>query len=122
LNQAKDFKQIEGEMLRKTDDKKKLKKYWFALVGKELYTFKSVNEHKHKTMHSLVGVFLKVGPAEKLDDSTMLYPITLSFPNAKVRDYYLLSEDERNSWVAAIKSVIGYSNLHDFYKFGATLG
>lgn len=50
--------QIEGEMIRKATETK-LKRYWYCLLGKELYVYKSKKEEKHKSMHSLVGVFIK---------------------------------------------------------------
>jgi hypothetical protein len=37
----------------------KLKKYWYCLLGKELYCYKKKDDEKHKDMHSLVGVFVK---------------------------------------------------------------
>ena len=79
---------IEGEMLRKATEKK-FKKYWYCLLGKELYVYKNRQEDKHKGMHNLIGVFIKDEPDEHLDDSTVLYPFTLIFPPSKPRTYYL---------------------------------
>jgi hypothetical protein len=45
-------------MIRKATETK-LKKYWYCLLGKELYVYKTKKEEKHKSMHSLVGVFIK---------------------------------------------------------------
>jgi len=50
--------QIEGEIIRKAAENK-LKRYWYCLLGKELYVYKNKKEEKHKSMHSLVGVFIK---------------------------------------------------------------
>ena len=36
-----------------------LKKYWFVLLGKELYSYKKQSDLKHKEMKSLAGVYLK---------------------------------------------------------------
>lgn len=80
--------QIEGEMIRKATETK-LKKYWYCLLGKELYVYKNRQEDKHKGMHNLVGVFIKDEPEEHLDDQTVLYPFSLVFPPAKSRTYYL---------------------------------
>ena len=44
------------------------------------------------------------------------------FPPNKVRIYYLLSKEEKAKWINAIKKVIGYSNLFDFYDIRETLG
>jgi len=66
-------------------------------------------------MHSLVGVFIKDENEEQLDATTVLHPFKLIFPTNKVRLYYLLSREEKEKWIVAIKKVIGYSNLFDFY-------
>lgn len=59
--------QFEGEMIRKATETK-LKKYWYCLLGKELYVYKNKAEEKHKGMHNLVGVFIKDDPEEHLDE------------------------------------------------------
>ena len=113
--------QMEGEMIRKATETK-LKRYWYCLLGKELYVYKNKKEDKHKSMHSLVGVFIKDEPEEQLDSTTILYPFKLVFPPNKARAYYLLNKDEKDKWVEAIKKVVGYSNLFDFYEIKETLG
>jgi hypothetical protein len=45
-------------MIRKATETR-LKSYWYCLLGKELYVYKNNNEEKHKSMHNLVGVFIK---------------------------------------------------------------
>jgi len=45
-------------MIRKATETK-LKRYWYCLLGKELYVYKNKREEKHKSMHSLVGIFIK---------------------------------------------------------------
>ena len=72
-------------------------------------------------MQSLAGVFIKSEMEEMLDDSTILYPFMLIFPN-KRRIYYLETLAERDQWVEKIKQVIGYANLHDFYDLKESLG
>jgi serine/threonine protein kinase len=46
----------------------------------------------------------------------------LIFPGNKARCYYLLTKEDKEKWMAAIKKVIGYSNLFDFYDIKDTLG
>lgn len=113
--------QFEGEMIRKATETK-LKKYWYCLLGKELYVYKNQKEEKHKGMHNLVGVFIKDEPEEYLDSTTVLYPFSLIFPGNKPRQYYLLNKEDKTKWMDAIKKVIGYSNLFDFYDIKETLG
>jgi len=108
-------------MIRKATETK-LKRYWYCLLGKELYVYKSKKEDKHKSMHSLVGVFIKDEPEEMLDSTTILHPFQLVFPPNKGRTYYLLTKEEKEKWTDAIKKVVGYSNLFDFYEIKETLG
>lgn len=113
--------QFEGEMIRKATETK-LKKYWYCLLGKELYVYKNKQEEKHKGMHNLVGVFIKDEPEEYLDSTTVLYPFSLIFPGNKPRIYYLLNKEDKQKWMDAIKKVIGYANMFDFYDIKETLG
>lgn len=113
--------QIEGEMIRKATETK-LKKYWYCLLGKELYVYKNKREERHKSMHSLVGVFIKDEAEEQLDSTTVLYPFKLIFPPNKARSYYFSDRAEKERWMDAIKKVIGYSNVFDFYEIKETLG
>jgi len=120
-NDGQNSVQIEGEMIRKATETK-LKRYWYCLLGKELYVYKNKREEKHKSMHSLVGVFIKDEAEEQLDSTTVLYPFKLIFPPNKARSYYLTSREEKERWMTAIKHVIGYSNVFDYYEIKQTLG
>ncbi len=113
--------QLEGEMIRKAGENR-LKKYWYCLLGKELYVYRDKNHDKHKGMHNLIGVFIKDEPEEKLDNGNVLYPFKLIFPPNKARTYYLEDKEKRDCWVDSIKRVIGYSNLHDYYEIKGTIG
>jgi len=108
-------------MIRKATETK-LKKYWYCLLGKELYVYKKKEEEKHKGMHNLMGVFIKEEEEEHLDTTTVLYPFSLIFPGNKPRTYYLLNNSDRNKWMDAIKKVIGYSSIFDYYEIKETLG
>jgi len=107
-------------MIRKATETK-LKKYWYCLLGKELYVYKNKQEEKHKGMHNLIGVFLQDEPDE-IFEGNKLFAFKLIFPPNKSRTYYLSSAEEKEKWMKAIKKVIGYSNLYDFYEIKETLG
>ena len=91
-NEKPNSPQIEGEIIRKATDTK-YKRYWYCLLGKELYVYKTKKEEKHKSMHSLVGVFIKDEVEEQLDSTTVMYPFKLIFPPNKARSYYLESKE-----------------------------
>jgi len=108
-------------MIRKAENNK-LKRYWYNLIGKELYVFKRKTDEKHKSMHSLVGVFIKDEPEEIFNSTNTLFHFKLIFSQNKVRSFYLLSKEEKERWIEALKKVIGYSSLCDFYEVKGTLG
>ena len=112
---------FDGEMVRKATETK-LKKYWYCLLGKELYVYKKKDDDKHRGMHNLNGVFIRDDMEEFLDSTTVLYPFTLIFPGNNPRTYYLLNKEDKEKWVSVIKKVIGYSNMFDYYDIQETLG
>lgn len=73
-------------------------------------------------MHNLIGVFIKDEPEEYLDSTTVLYPFSLIFPGNKPRTYYSLNKEDKEKWMTAIKKIIGYSNMFDYYDVKETLG
>lgn len=88
----------------------KLKRYWYCLLGKELYCYKRKEDERHKDMHSLVGIFVKSEKEEQLEGSnTFIYPFKMIFPNNKVRVFYCRNRDDRSKWVQNIKAAVGYS-------------
>jgi len=120
--QEEDFTQFEGELFRKAPEGK-LKRYYYCLLGKELYCYKKKDDERHKDMHSLVGIFIKSEKDEVLEGtSTILYPFKIIFPINKVRVFYCRNLDERDKWVQHIKSAVGYSSIEDFYDIHQDLG
>ncbi len=92
---------FEGEMLRKANETR-LKKYWYCLLGKELYVYKNKLDEKHKSMHSLAGIFVKDDLEEFMDSKTVVFPFSLIFPGNKVRTFYLPNKEEKKKWMDAI--------------------
>lgn len=109
---------ITGYMYRKTKDKSRIKKYFYRVIGHEMYSYKNEESKTHKTMHSMVGVYITAEPSEKMSDSSgkslSLYPIKLVFPY-KYRMYYFLDKEERSNWVKALREAAGYRSVADFY-------
>lgn len=105
-------------MYRKTKDKSRIKKYWYTLVGHEMYSFKNEESKTHKTMHSMTGVYISEEKHEKMNDSNgkslTLYPIKLVFPH-KYRMYYFMKEEEMKNWIDALRISAGYRSILDYY-------
>src|SRR5688572_15428385 len=97
--------EYEGEMLRKTPDGK-FKRYWFCLLGKELYCYRKRDDERHKGMHNLTGTYVKAEPEEIIHHKgkvMIFYPFKLIFPPSTGRTYYLLTQHQRDKWVEVIK-------------------
>ena len=45
-----------------------MRKYWYVLLGMELYSYKNQGDQKHKDMQSLASVFIKSQAEEKSED------------------------------------------------------
>lgn len=108
-------------MLRKAPEGK-FKRYWFCLLGKELYCYRKKDDEKHKGMNNLVGVYVREEKEEFLENGHVLHPFKLIFPPTKARTYYLLSKEERDSWVKVIKIAIGQYNIEEFYDIEGDIG
>lgn len=85
---------MDGYLLRKVKKKKKLKKEWFSLLGKEMYCYRNKRENKHKNLYVLVGVYIKEDQEEIFQGEIKLFPFTLVFPNKK-RTFYLIEDVDR---------------------------
>jgi serine/threonine protein kinase len=92
-----------------------------VLLGRELYSYKSQGDSKHKEMRALSGVYIKDEPEELDENGLELHPFMLIFPN-KRRIYYFYKKAEKVKWMDAIKQSIGYTSLFDFYECGEILG
>jgi|TARA_B110001450_G_C17639314_1_gene488660 hypothetical protein len=86
---------IEGEIIKKQKKGGQYRKYWYVLLGKELYSYKNQGDQKHKDMQSLAGVFIKSEMEELMEDNSIMFPFMLIFPN-KRRIYYLETKPERD--------------------------
>jgi serine/threonine protein kinase len=58
---------------------------------------------------------------ELIGEITM-YPFSIIYTQQKTGTFYAASKEEQQKWVNAIKKVIGYANLLDFYELKESLG
>ena len=100
--------------------KKGNKKYWVCIEKRELFSYEKKEATTHKSMHSLVGCFLKEEPAEKVDGQNVL-PFTLVFSATKTKKYFTASKEEYQNWINYIKKTIGYASLLDYYDLKVLL-
>lgn len=84
--------------------------------------YNSKEEASQKSMHTLVGCFLKEMEPEQLAGGETKFPFSLVFSTKKTKIYYADTKEECQKWVHAIKNVVGYANLLDFYEMRESLG
>lgn len=99
---------------------KKLKKRYFKLIHKDLYSYRNKADSSHKGLHNLAGVFILEGQPIQFNEF-YFYTFTMIFFN-KSRVYYSDNEKEYREWIENIKLATGYSNLTDFYDVKEKLG
>lgn len=97
-----------------------MKKTWYKLFGKELYSFKSKGDSKHKEIKSLQGVFVK-DEADEASPKNSLPCFSLFFPE-KRKVIYFANHAEKLKWLEAIKKAVGFSLFADFYDLGKVMG
>jgi len=105
--------------------RKTVKKYWYCTDKKEIYCIlpsKSIKigyEKKdgaaHKSMRSLTGCFIREDEPEKIEEQ-QYFPFTLVFSQIKSKKYYAANKEDFKMWVSAIKKIVGYANLLDYYE------
>lgn len=93
VNKEEKTIEMEGEIMR-LNSEGKIKKYWYALHGCELYAYKTRDDNKHKLMHSLTGVFIEEQQKETVNGAVM-WPIKLIYPGNNQRVYYLSGEEDQ---------------------------
>ena len=104
----------------KTD---KYKEHWAVIVGNELYCYRYKGDPEHRVMHSLIGTFIKEIPPEYSNsENRELYPVKIMLPPNKSRILYFKQTEMQLKWIEQLKTIVGYSNLFDFYNFEENLG
>ena len=103
-----------GYMYKLISHGKKIKKFWFSLVYKDLYYYKSNQDTLHKGMYNLSGVFLKEEKEVDIDDKHM-YSFSI-ITQEKTRRYFVKNKNEFDNWIINLKKAIGFSTLNDLYE------
>lgn len=125
----------------KSRSNNKLKKYYIALIGQDLFYFSNSKKTKLKGMHNLSGSYIfedegiiKVREESKVSSSNNknannpseilvvnYYPFRLNFKK-KSRVYYCRKEEECKEWLKVIRKITKFREVTDYYSFGECLG
>ena len=69
------------------------------------------------------GTFIKEMPAETSESEACdIYPIKIVLPPNKSRILYFKEVEIKNKWLYQLRSVVGDSDMFDFYNFEDNLG
>lgn len=114
---------IKGGVIYKITENKNLKAYYLQLCNKDIYYYKSEKCKELLGMHNLSGSYVTdVDKERKIVDNKELFSFSIIFSN-KTRVYLTDSLEAAISWIAALKSAIGYQNFADRYDMQSkTLG
>jgi len=106
----------EGFLYTKPKKGNKLKKFWYILDRRVMYSYTFKTDKAYKKMRNLAGYFIKEESTERFEDRTLAYCFTLVHGNTVKRKYMCASKDEYEKWCKVIKESIGYSNLSSYYE------
>ena len=115
----------------KSRNNNKLKKYYIALIGMDLFYFSNSKKKKLKGMHNLSGSYIfeddniiKVREETKNKNELITvnyYPFKLHFKK-KTRIYFCANYEETKLWIKHIRNITKYRDVTKSYIFGENLG
>ena len=117
---------IESNCLLKTKTDR-YKEHFALVTGNELYCYRNKEDiergEPHRVMHSLIGTFVKEIPTENsMSEKCTLYPVKIVIPPNKSRLLFFKEEAIQKMWINRLKSVVGHSNMFDYYNLEDDLG
>ena len=114
------FVEYKGYFYEKSGNKQ-LIRYWFTLIGKRLYKYKSKKDTQSIETYNLVNAFLREEPVERPNKNYSVHPIRIFFTKS-ILTLYFIKEDEAKTWANLLKEAMNYQNLTDFYELQEALG
>ena len=109
----------EGYVYKYSQTKKKMKRTYFRLIGKDLYYYKKKEEKNHRGMHNLSGVFIKKGEDFEYDGKKYL-SIVILYKTEK--SYYFDNEEDFNKWFEKLNLAVQNKSLFDKYEVKQKIG
>ena len=109
----------------KLTENKKLKKFYLALINKDIYYYKDKEKKNFLGMHNLSGCFIQEGGENEkiLIEGKNFYIFEIFFNNkSKTRKYYTPDLEICKNFVKKIKEAIGYMKFGDYYELKEVIG
>ena len=107
----------------KLTENKKLKKFYLALINKDIYYYKDEEKKNFLGMHNLSGCFIQEEPEQMLIEGKNFYIFEIFFNNkSKTRKYYTPNIEIMKHFVQKIKEAIGYMKFTDYYELKEVIG
>ena len=111
--------EYEGYVYKYSQNRKKMQKTYFKLVGKDLYYYKKKEDTNHRGMHNLSGVFIKKGDDFEFEGKKYL-SIVILYKVEKL--YYFDNEEDCNTWFEKLSLAIQNKSVFDKYEVKKKLG
>ena len=107
----------------KLTENKKLKKFYLALVNKDIYYYKDKEKKNMLGMHNLSGCFVQEDTQKTSIENQNFYVFEIFFNNkSKTRKYYTPDIEIMKNFVKYIKEAIGYMKFSDYYDLKEVIG
>ncbi len=107
----------------KLTENKKLKKFYLALINKDIYYYKDEEKKNFLGMHNLSGCFIQEESEQMLIEGKSFYIFEIFFNNkSKTRKYYTPNIEIMKHFVRKIKEAIGYMKFTDYYELKEVIG
>lgn len=126
LDDSKQEKMIENnpilfeDWIYKLSESNKIKKYWLAIAGKDIYYYRNEKKDELLGMHNLSGAFVKEIGEKKINNEKLL-AFAIQF-SSKARNYYTYTKENCDKWMKNLKEAIGYKSFFDFYEMLDDIG
>ena len=123
-NEIADEKNIMYEnWVYKLTENKKIKKFYLALINKDIYYYKDEEKKNFLGMHNLSGCFIQEESEKTELEGKSFYIFEIFFNNkSKTRKYYTPDIEIMKKFVTKIKEAIGYMKFSDFYELKEVIG
>ena len=111
---------IKGYLYEKSEGTN-FNKFWYILVGTQLYKFNSEKEMGIINVCSLLGCIINQGEVEFSSNKIKAYPIIICLERKK-QIIYAVKKDDQEQWFKSLRNAIGYFEITDFYELGMQFG
>jgi hypothetical protein len=83
-----------------------------------VFEYENESDREELRKWELNQAFIKPEMASYIN-TVLYFPFTMRFKDEQ-KQFFTDEQSEHEKWIEAIKKVLGYTNFHEFYKFGVS--